>query len=57
MKDSFALLLTAGAFSLIAWGFWHFLRADGFSAVSTLALLALLVENIRLRRKLKAEKD
>jgi len=53
MKDGFYLLLTAGAFSLIAWGFWHFLGADGFSAVSTLALLALLGDNIRLRRKLK----
>ena len=56
MKDSLALLFTATAFALIAWGFWRFLGADGFSIISTLALLSLFGDNIRLRRKLKAER-
>ena len=55
MKDAFQLLIAATVFAIVAWAFWHFLGKDGFSALSTVALLVLVVDNIRLRRKLKSE--
>lgn len=53
MKDSLLLVLVAVLFALIGWAFWHFLGENGFSIISTLALLAVLGDNIRLRRKLR----
>ncbi|AMO98115.1 putative membrane protein [Collimonas arenae] len=55
MKDHFQLLTGGALFAIIAWAFWHFLGNDAFSALSTIALLVLFVDNVRLRRKLKPE--
>ena len=55
MKDAFLLIFTAAGFALIAWAFWHFFGKDSFGILATLALVIVLVDNIRLRRKLKAE--
>jgi len=52
MKDSFFLILTAACFSFAAWLFWHFLGKDAFDVFTTLVLLILLADNIRLRREM-----
>jgi len=55
MKDDFLLLLTATVVALLAWSFWHFLGEAAFSVFSTLALLIVAADNMRLRRRLKVE--
>jgi hypothetical protein len=55
MKDDLLLLITATIVALLAWAFWRFLGESAFSVVSTLALLIVTADNIRLRRKLKPE--
>ncbi len=54
VKDALFLVLAAAGVALIAWGFWRFAGDYGFGVVSTTALLALTVDNIRLRRQLRA---
>jgi hypothetical protein len=56
MKDNLILLLPASAFALVAWAFWHFFGENGFSVISTLALIVLFIDNLRLRRKLRSER-
>ncbi|WP_175511256.1 hypothetical protein [Collimonas sp. OK307] len=55
MTHGFQLLGAAFVLAIIAWAFWHFLGNDGFGVLSTIALLVLVIDNIRLRRKLKSE--
>lgn len=55
MKDDLLLIITATVVSLLAWVFWRFLGQDGFTVISTILLLSLFLDNIRLRRKLKNE--
>lgn len=57
MKDAFLLVLAAAGLALIAWGFWRLAGEYGFGVVSTAALLALTVDNIRLRRQLRARES
>ncbi|MBA2722420.1 MAG: hypothetical protein H0W48_02815 [Methylibium sp.] len=54
MKNAFLLVLAAVGVALITWGFWRFAGDYGFGVVSTAALLALTVDNIRLRRQFHA---
>lgn len=54
MKDTLSLLLAAAAIALLAWAFWRTVGDAGFSMISTAALLALAVDNLRLRRQLRA---
>lgn len=54
MKDTLSLLLVAAAVTLLAWAFWRTVGDVGFNVISTAALLALAVDNIRLRRQLRA---
>lgn len=53
MKDSFSLLLAGVVIAVVAWGFWHFLWADGFAVLNIVALVLLVADNFRLRRQLK----
>jgi hypothetical protein len=53
MKDNILLLITATVASFFAWCFWRFLGPDGFTFISTIVMLGLFVDNIRMRRKLK----
>jgi hypothetical protein len=55
MKDALLLLVTSAACSVAAWGFWHYLGNDAFSALNTLFLVASVVDNYRLRRLLRAQ--
>ena len=54
MNDDLLLLVTAAIVAFLAWAFWQFLGASAFTVISTLALIIISVDNIRLRRKLKA---
>jgi hypothetical protein len=54
MKDAFLLLVTGGAFSVVAWAFWHYLGNDAFGVLNTLFLVVAVVDNFRLRRMLRA---
>lgn len=53
MKDGLGLLVAGLILACLAWALWHWLGDDGFGAISTLALIALAIDNTRLRRKLK----
>ena len=53
MKDALLLLATALGLSLVAWLAWQALGEDGLSIFSTLALLIVVTDNIRLRRRLR----
>jgi len=54
MKDRLGLLVAGMFLACLAWALWHWLGDDGFGTISTLALIALAIDNIRLRRELKA---
>lgn len=53
MKDTMLLLLVASFMSVIAGIFWNFSESHGFDILALLTMTILLIENIRLRRKLK----
>lgn len=57
MKDSLSLLAAGVLLALVGWAFWHYLGTDAPSALVTVALIAVTVDNARLRRQLhKREK-
>jgi len=53
MKDALALLITGAIASIFAWAFWHYAGTYGTEILSTIFLIALGLDNIRLRRKLR----
>lgn len=53
MKDRLLLLLAGMAAAGLAWAFWHYLGRDALSTLLVLALVALSLENARLRRALR----
>lgn len=53
MRNSFGLFTSALLVSSLAWAMWHWLGDSGFSAISTLAIIALAIDNARLRKQLK----
>ena len=57
MKDQVILLLSGIGVAALAWGFWHVLGNDGFNVIITVALVVLTVDNIRLRKQLRASQS
>jgi hypothetical protein len=55
--EAIMLLVTAVVASAIAWAFWHFFGSGAFDALTMLAIVGLVLENIRLRRKLKMSRE
>lgn len=55
MKDQLALLYTGIIGSIGAWTFWHFAGAEGMHIIGLVAVVALAVDNRRLRRKLRQQ--
>jgi len=53
LRDDAALLGTAIVCSIGAWLYWHFLGQYAGDVLVTGVLVLLLVDNIRLRRKLR----
>lgn len=52
MKDSIILILSAICMAVIAWLFWHFTGNSGINTILIIVVVALTVDNIRLRRQL-----
>ncbi|MEC5160585.1 MULTISPECIES: hypothetical protein [unclassified Janthinobacterium] len=57
MRDSGLLMLAAALCSVIAWAFWHFLGNDAFGVFMIVALVIVAADNVRLRRKLREQRD
>lgn len=53
MRDRILLLISAGLLALASWAFWHFLQGNAFTVFSTMILFLLMLDNLRLRRKLR----
>lgn len=53
VKDSVLLLAVAVIVAFAAWVFWHYVGLKGIELLSTLTIVALAVDNSRLRRELK----
>jgi len=54
MRDRGLLLFSAGLLAATSWAFWHFLGNDAFTVFSSLILLSVVLDNFRLRRKLRS---
>lgn len=54
MKDGILLLIAGVAFAAFAWAFWHYLGDDALTVLLAVSLIASIVDNRSLRRKLKA---
>lgn len=54
MKDRLQLIFAGGVIAIVAWTFWHILGRDAFSALPTLMLVIVAVDNARLRRQLRS---
>jgi len=53
MKDGLLLLLTGLACSVLAWLFFRYFGNEAFSIIMLVTLVSLLVDNARLRRRLR----
>lgn len=53
MKDSLSLLAAGALFALLGWTFWHYLGPDALCTLVILTLVAVTVDNARLRRELR----
>jgi hypothetical protein len=56
MNDRLVLIAAAAGFACLAWAFWHYLGDDAFGAISTLMLIVVVADNIRMRRQLKGKR-
>jgi hypothetical protein len=52
-KDRLQLICAGGVIATLAWTFWHLLDKDAFPVLSTIMLLFLVADNVRLRRQLR----
>lgn len=52
MKDSISLIFLATCMAVFAWFFWHFAGNAGINTILIIAVVVLIVDNIRLRRQL-----
>ncbi|NMF87309.1 hypothetical protein [Aromatoleum petrolei] len=57
MRDGIYLMASAIALAAIGWVFWHFAGESGFEIISTVALVAVVADNIRLRRLLRSSRS
>ncbi|MYN02632.1 hypothetical protein GTP41_11035 [Pseudoduganella sp. DS3] len=57
LKEQLWLLVTAIACALVAWAFWRYLDSDAIVALMTLALVSAVADNLRLRRKLRENRQ
>lgn len=54
MKNALLLLLSSACVALVAWVLWRLAGEDGFVVLPTLALVVVTVDNLWLRRQLRA---
>jgi len=53
MKDCLSLLAAGVLLALFGWAFWHYLGPDALCTLVILTLVAVTVDNARLRRELR----
>lgn len=53
MKDFLSLLVVGALFALLGWALWHYLGPDALCTLVILTLVAVTVDNARLRRQLR----
>jgi len=53
-KDQIWLIFCALGCAAAAWAFWHYLDTHAVSVLALIALLSVVADNLRLRRKLRA---
>lgn len=54
MKDALLLLSTGLIVCLASWAFWHYLDDDALCTLTTITLVGVIADNMRLRRQLRA---
>lgn len=57
MKQHVALVCMAAAAALLAWAFWHYVGNNAFSLLPTIMLVIVALDNLRLRRQLRARAE
>lgn len=55
MKDSLFLIIAGLLCAALAWMFWHFAGASGFSILTAIGFVYLIADNRRLRNLLKSK--
>jgi hypothetical protein len=53
MKDALLLLATGVGVSFASWAFWHYLGNDALCTLTTITLVGVVADNMRLRRQLR----
>ena len=53
MKDSIHLLFVGAVLAVAAWTLWHYGAHEALDTVSTIALVTVIADNVRLRRALR----
>lgn len=56
MKDGFLLIVSALVAAILAWSFWYYLGQDAFNVLMIVFLIVLVVDNVKLRKKIKGQK-
>ena len=56
MKDSIALLIAGAVAAGLSWAFWHYAGQDAFWVFSTVVIVALWLDNMRLRREARVKR-
>jgi hypothetical protein len=57
MKASIHLLFAGAVLSMVAWALWHYGARDALGTISTITLIGVVADNVRLRRALRAKYD
>lgn len=55
--DRIYLLIAGVLCAGVSWAFWHYAGASGFDILSTVFLVTIAADNIRLRRLLRSSQQ
>jgi uncharacterized membrane protein YfcA len=55
MKDSIFLLVAGLILAYLGWTIWHYLGDDAPWAITTIMLISVVADNVRLRRQLRSQ--
>jgi hypothetical protein len=53
MRDQFWLIVCALGCAAAAWAFWHYLDSHAVNVLALIAMVSVVADNLRLRRKLR----
>lgn len=57
MKDRALLILLGVLFASLGWATWHYLGEEAPWVISTAVLASVIVDNARLRRRLRSKSE